>query len=122
MSREYSRTERVNQLLKEEISRLLRDEVKDSRIGMVTITDVEASPDLKVAKVYIQTTGGEDREVQALKGLSSAAGFIRSKLGRELHIRRVPELHFEIDRTLERAARIEELLHRIRDDDEPHDG
>jgi ribosome-binding factor A len=91
--------------------------VKDARIGMVTITDVEASPDLKVAKVYIQTVGDEGRQVQALKGLASAAGFIRSRLGRELRIRRAPELHFAIDRTLERAARIEELLHRIRDDD-----
>jgi ribosome-binding factor A len=122
MSREYSRIQRVNQLLKEEISRLLRDEVKDTRIGMVTITDVEASPDLKVATVYIQTVGDDDRKSEALTGLESAAGFIRSKLGRELRIRRVPELHFALDRTMERAARIEALLREIREPEEPGDG
>lgn len=106
-------------MLKEEISRLLRDEVKDSRIGIVTVTDVETSPDLKNAKVYVQMVGDEDRKEEALEGLNSAAGFIRSRLGRELRIRRVPEFNFVLDRTMERAARIEELLREIRDDSEP---
>lgn len=122
MGKGYSRTVRVNQLLKEEISKLLRDEVKDTRIGMVTVTDVEASPDLKTAKVYVQMVGDEERKAEALEGLGSAAGFIRSKLGRELRIRRVPELDFILDRTMERAARIEELLREIRDEPDDDDG
>lgn len=99
--------------MKEEISRLLQREVKDARIGMVTVTGVEATRDLKHAKVYVQVTGGGVREDEAMAGLSSAAGFIRSRLGRELRIRRAPEIHFVLDRTQERAARITRLLAEI---------
>lgn len=110
MPKEYSRIQRLKQLLKEEISRLLQDEVKDARIGPVTISDVEVTPDLKYAKVFVQVPGEEDRKAEAIAGLESAAGFMRSKLGRELRIRRAPELSFFVDRTQERAARIHELL------------
>lgn len=110
MSREYSRVQRLRQLLKEEIARLLQREVKDSRIGETIVSDVEVTPDLKYARVYVQVTGDEDRKAEAIAGLESAAGFMRSRLGRELRIRRAPELSFIIDRTQERAARIHELL------------
>ncbi len=113
MGKEYSRTERLGQLLKEEISRLLYREVKDTRIGNVTITDVEVTPDLMQATVYVQVAGGDERKHEALEGLASAAGFMRGRLGRELRIRRSPELHFVIDRTQERAARITELLAQV---------
>lgn len=113
MAKEFDRTQRLGQLLKEEISRLLHREVKDSRIGSVTITDVEVTRDLMQATVYVQVSGDDERKGEALAGLSSAGGFIRSRLGRELRIRRVPELHFVIDRTQERAARINELLAKV---------
>lgn len=110
MAKEFDRTQRLGQLLKEEISRLLYREVKDARIGAVTITDVEVTSDLMQATVYVQVSGDDERKGEALEGLFSAGGFIRSRLGRELRIRRSPELHFVIDRTQERAARIHELL------------
>lgn len=119
MGKEYSRTQRLGPLLKEEISLLLRREVKDVRIGEVTVSDVEVTPDLKEATVYVQVHGDEARKAEAVTGLNSAAGFIRSRIGRELKIRRAPELHFEIDRTQERAARIHELLAEIDLPDEP---
>lgn len=119
MSKAFSRTQRLGQLLKEEISTLLQREVKDARVGMVTVTGVEVSPDLKHAKVYVQVLGDDDRVAEALSGLDSAAGFIRSRLGRELRIRRAPDLQFVADRTQERAARIAELLAEI---EEPEDG
>ncbi len=122
MAREYARTQRVKQLLKEEISRLLQREVKDVRIGMVTVTDVEVSPDLMQATVYVQLPGDDARKAEALKGLASAAGFIRSRLGRELRIRRSPELRFLIDRTQERAARIHELLADVQAEEGPQEG
>ncbi len=122
MSKEYSRTQRLNQLLKEEISLLIRCEVKDSRVGSVTVTAVEVSPDLKVGKVYFQASGDEGRKAEALKGLASAAGFIRTRLGRELRIRRVPELRFIMDRTQERAARITQLLSEVREDTQADGG
>lgn len=110
MVREYSRTQRLAHLLREEIARLLQREVKDSRVGPVVISEVEVSSDLKHATVFVQAIGDESEKAETLRGLSSAAGFMRSRLGRELRIRRAPELHFVLDRTQERAARIHELL------------
>ncbi len=122
MAREYSRKQRVKQLLREEISRLLQREVKDARVGMVTVTDVEVSADLKHATVYVQASGDEDRKAEVIAGLSSAAGFIRSRLGRELRIRRAPELRLVIDRAQEYAARIHELLSQVeRSEEAPED-
>ncbi len=118
MAKEYGRTQRVNQLLKEEIAGLLQREVKDGRIGAVTVTAVRVSPDLMQATVYVQVPGDEARKAEALDGLSSAAGFIRSRLGRDLRIRRSPELRFLIDRTQEHAARIHELLAEVEAEDE----
>lgn len=118
MAKEYGRTQRVNQLLKEEIASLLQREVKDARIGAVTVTAVRVSPDLMQATVYVQVTGDAARKAEALDGLSSAAGFIRSRLGRDLRIRRSPELRFLIDRTQEHAARIHELLAEVEAEDE----
>jgi len=122
MGKEYARVQRVSQLLKEEIAHLLEREVKDSRIGVVTVTDVEVSRDLKHAKVFVSAAGNDERKAEVIEGLSSAAGFVRSRLGRELRIRRVPELHFAIDRTQERAARIAELLSEVRSSEEHDEG
>jgi ribosome-binding factor A len=109
MSR-FKRTARVNEQLRQEISFLIRDEVRDPRVGLATITAVEASPELDHARVYITALGDEEEKSGVLAGLRSAAPFIRGQLGRRLHMRRIPELHFEIDRKLENAQRIESLL------------
>jgi len=110
----FKRTDRLNEQLKQEISILVRDEVRDPRVGMVTITAVETSPELDHAKVYITTLGDNEEKKEAVVGLQSAAPFVRSQLSRRLHIRRVPELHFHIDRVLEEANRIEALLREVR--------
>jgi ribosome-binding factor A len=115
MSKEYARKQRLAKLLKEEIARLLQREVKDVRVGTVLISDVDVTRDMKYATVYVQVPGDEDRKKQALEGLASAAGFMRSRLGRELRVRRAPELRFEVDRTQERAMRIHELLSEVDD-------
>jgi ribosome-binding factor A len=107
---QYRRTDRINEQLRQEISLLIREEVRDPRVGLATITSVETSPELDHAKVYITALGEEGEKEEALAGLRSAAPFIRGQLGRRLHIRRIPELHFEVDRKLENALRIEELL------------
>lgn len=106
----FKRTDRINEQLRQEISILVRDEVHDPRVGMVTITAVETSPELDHAKVYISTLGSEEEREEAVEGLRSAASFIRHQLGKRLHMRRIPELHFQIDRVLEEASRIEALL------------
>lgn len=109
----YRRVDRVNQLLLEELARLLRREVNDPRVARVTLTGVESTPDLRHATVYVRTLGDETLVEEAIEGLRSAEGFLRGTLGKELHIRRIPELTFEADRTLERARRIEHLLDEI---------
>jgi ribosome-binding factor A len=106
----FRRTDRINEQLKQEIAILVRGEVRDPRVGLATITAVETSPELDHAKVFITTLGDDEEKEAALSGLRSAAPFIRGQLGRRLHMRRIPELHFHIDRVLEEATRIELLL------------
>ena len=109
----FKRTERINEQLRQEISILVRDEVRDPRVGMATVTAVETSPELDHAKVYINVLGDEEHKAAVLEGLRSAAPFVRGQLGRRLHMRRIPELHFEIDRVVEEATRIESLLREV---------
>lgn len=100
----------MNQLIREELSRLIRRQVKDPRVGVVTVTDVEVTPDLEHATVYVRTVDPDRPVEEIVAGLESASGFLRHELGKELRLRRIPELSFEADRSLERARRIETLL------------
>lgn len=108
------RVERLNEQLKREIARILRREVRDPRVGTPTVTGVEVTPDLWSAKVHVRLGGAEEDRREALQGLEAAAPFIRRELGKDLHVRRVPELDFQEDRTLESALRIEEILDDVR--------
>jgi len=110
------RIERVQNLLRSEISNVLLRKIKDPRVRMVTITEVDASPDLKQATVWVSVL--EDDQEEVLAGLRSAAGFIRSELMRELHLRPMPVLSFELDRALERGARTLDLLDRLHHEQE----
>lgn len=119
------RIQRLNEQLKREISQIIRREVRDPRVGIVTVTDVEATSDLVMARVYVRPMGDEPARSEALEGLRAAAPHIRHQLGQTLRIRRVPELHFEYDETLERAMRIESILEEVRPEegwDEPGEG
>lgn len=104
------RIQRVNEQIKREVARLLVGEVKDPRVGAVTVTRVSAAPDLTLARVFVQLLGDEDERRTTLEGLNAATPFIRSALGDRIKMRRVPELRFERDESLEHAMRIEELL------------
>lgn len=106
----FRRTDRINELLREEVSVLVRDEVRDPRVGLATVTAVQTSPELDHARVFVTTLGDEAERAEVLAGLQSAAPYIRSQLSKRLHMRRIPELHFEFDRQLEEAMRIEALL------------
>ncbi len=110
----FRRTDRINEQLREEISLLVRDEVRDPRVSLATITAVKTSPELDHAKVYFTSMGSEEERDETLTGLRSAAAFLRRELGKRLHMRRIPELHFELDRVLEEASRIEQLLREVR--------
>jgi ribosome-binding factor A len=104
------RTERIDQLLREEISRLLAEEVSDPRIGFATITDVETAPDLRHAKVWVSVIGQPGERSETIAALRRAMPFVRHALGRSLRLKRIPDLHVELDDTAERATRVERLL------------
>jgi ribosome-binding factor A len=105
-----ARAARVGDQMREELARLIRDEVKDPRIGFVSIVKVEVSGDLRHAKVFISVLGNEQQKKDTLKGLESAAGFLRSELGQVLRLRYTPELHFVLDESIEHGTRIAQLL------------
>ena len=109
------RPEQVAETLRQVITEaLLRGDVRDPRVGLVTVTSVRVTSDLSHATVLVSVGGEEPERTRALEGLRSAAGFLRSRAARTLTTRTVPELHFELDLGLEHAARIEELLAEIR--------
>lgn len=111
------RLERVNQLIKEEISMLVQRQLKDPRLGFVTITEVDTSPDLKHAKVYVSVLGPEAQWAASFKALESARGFVWSWLRRHLDLRATPELLFRPDRSMEHAAHIQSLLASLKSHD-----
>jgi ribosome-binding factor A len=114
------RVARLNEQMKRELILLLQREVRDPRVSGVTITDVEVAPDLYHARVYYAVAAHEDRDT-ALEGLHATAGFLRGEIGRRMHIRRAPELHFTLDETLEHARHIEQLLQQARAETPPAD-
>jgi ribosome-binding factor A len=105
--------------MKQEIADILMRKIKDPRVGFVTVTDVDLADDLRNAKVFVSVYGG-DKEA-SLKGLKSAAPFIRSELGKRMRMRCVPELLFRFDATVEQGAHIMELLRTIEEKKEKKD-
>ena len=104
------RAERIASVIHAELARLLREEVKDPRVGTISITGVSVRPDLSIARVrYLPLAGAGDR-VQVQSGLEAAARFLRGPIGRALGIRHAPELRFELDPNVEYAAHMERLL------------
>ena len=103
----------MNSQLQREITRVLRDEVRDPRVGAPIVTEVRTTPDLSFARVFVRLAGDDPEREQAMKGLAASAAFIRRSLGAQLHIRRVPELRFVEDTSIEHASRIEELLKEV---------
>ena len=104
------RTDRVAEAIQELIARLLLREVKDPRIGLVTITGVRVSGDLRHARVLFSCLGDAARRAQSQAGLQSATGFVRSQIARQLNLRVAPEVRFEFDPSLEQAERMSRLL------------
>lgn len=108
------RTERLNDLLRAEISVILQRQVKDPRLaGFLSITEVAVSPDLRYARVYVSIMGSESEKKETLSGLSAAAGFLRHELRQRLTLRRIPELDFHQDDSIERGAHLLDMLRRL---------
>lgn len=110
------RAERVGRQILQEVSNLVEFELGDPRLELATFTDVEMTPDLKIARIRFSKIGNEEDRVACGEGLKRAAGFLRRELGRRLRLKYVPELRFEIDRSLDLADNIAKLTTDIPDD------
>ena len=124
MAKEYSRTQRIGDQIQRELAQMIPREVKDPRLGFVTITAVDVSRDVGHAKVYITVMGQDGSEdiKQSLKVLNSAAGFLRMQLGKEMKLRSVPQLHFHFDESVSRGVHLSALIERAVAEDRLHQG
>jgi len=110
MPRDFPRTLRVAELIQRELAELIRLEVKDPRVGMVTLTEVDVSPDYSHARVYFTILGNKAQITAATTGLNHAAGYLRSGLAHRLALRSIPHLHFVYDESVERGVRLSHLI------------
>jgi len=118
MKRSSHRPEQVAETIRQVIAEALAREIRDPRVGRVTVTGVQVSKDLSHARVRVAVGGDDEEKTRAMAGLVSASGFLRSRVARELATRITPELAFELDRGVEHALRIEALLASLRPRDE----
>ena len=109
------RIERICKLIRRHITELIHREIKDPRIGFVTITDVESSPDLQNIKVFFSVLGDDKAKKKATLGLKSATGYIRREIGHRVKLRFTPAIHFKLDESIERAVRITSLLDSVKE-------
>lgn len=107
------RVEKLQELIKQEMSKMLLREIKDPRIGFVTVTDVEVTGDLREAKIYVSIMGGEEQVQASLEGLHSALGFIRREIGKRIRLRFTPEISFALDNSLDYGEHIQKILLKI---------
>jgi ribosome-binding factor A len=119
MAKEYSRTQRVADYLQRELATLIQQEIRDPRVGMVSITGVTVSRDLGHAKVYCTVLGSDTSEDAgaSMEALNKAAGFLRSQLSRDSSMRSVPQLRFYFDSSVGRGRHLEDLIRRAADAD-----
>jgi ribosome-binding factor A len=108
-----ARTDRIDELLRQEIGAILAKDVQDPRIGFVTVTDVETAPDLSTARVFVSMIGQPAEREVAMRALQRAMPFVRHELGSRIRLRRIPELQLRADDSMERGTRVLQLLHEL---------
>jgi ribosome-binding factor A len=119
--RGYARSDRVAEQIRRELAEILRLELKDPRVALVTLTDVEVTPDYAHAKVFFTSLAGAEHLDDLRAGLRHASGFMRRELGRRIRIHTLPELHFIYDASVERGARLSQLIDQAVHSDHPRD-
>lgn len=112
------RVGRVSEQIKKELSQIIQTELKDPRIGFITITGVETTNDLSQSRVYLSVLGTEEQKEESLIALQKGSGFLRSELGKRMKLRHTPELQFKFDNSIEYGSRIETILEEISREDE----
>jgi len=110
VNKSFSRKDRVAEQIRRELAELIRTELKDPRVGMISITDVEVTADYAHAKVFFSTLAGSEHVAEVLVGLQKASGFLRRELGKRISIHMTPQLHFVFDQSLERGADLSQLI------------
>ena len=122
MAIEHRRADRVAEAIREEVATFLTDRAKDPRLlGLVTVTGVEVTRDLRHAKVFVSVLGSETEQRATFEGLASVAGHLRARIGRSLRLRLAPEIVFQPDRSIAQAAHIDALLARIKEEERAKD-
>ena len=110
INKSFSRKDRVSEQIRRELAELIRSELKDPRVGMISLTDVEVTADYAHAKVYFSTLAGSANLDEVMTGLQKASGFLRRELGKRISIHMTPQLHFVFDQSLERGADLSALI------------
>ena len=110
MSKDYPRSRRIAEQIQRELSEIIRLELKDPRVGMITLTDVEVTPDYEHARIFFTRLGDAADNQAVTHALEHAAGFLRSELAQRMRLRIVPQLHFEYDESVERGVRLSNLI------------
>ncbi|WP_301100925.1 30S ribosome-binding factor RbfA [Propionivibrio sp.] len=110
VNKSFSRKDRVAEQIRRELAELIRAELKDPRVGMISITEVEVTADYAHAKVFFSTLAGSEHVPEVMAGLQKASGFLRRELGKHISIHMTPQLHFVFDQSLERGADLSKLI------------
>lgn len=121
MPKDHSRPQRVAEQIQRELAELLQLELKDPRVGMVTLTDVEVTPDYAHAKIYFTLLDQRHSLEETLTGLNRAAGFLRTQLAHRMRLRIVPQLHFVFDSSVERGVQLSHLIEEAVQEDSKRD-
>ena len=112
------RAEKLQELLKQEISKIILNDLKNPNIGFVTVTEVEVTDDLRHAKVYFSLYGAQDTQSKTLKALEHSIGFIRSEIGKRIRLKFVPQLSLQLDKSLEYSTHIQSILAQIKENED----
>jgi ribosome-binding factor A len=112
-----TRQKKVGELLRSEISDIIQREIRDPRLGFVTVTEVDVTPDMRIARVFVSVMGEHDVQEAAIAALNKARGFVRLEIGKRITMRITPEIEFRLDHSIEHGARIFELLQQIKQDE-----
>ena len=110
------RIEKLQELIKQEVGKMILNDLKDPRIGFVTVTDVEMTGDLREAKIFVSIMGGTEQVKNSLEGLNSALGFVRREIGKRIRLRFTPEISFALDTSLNYGEHIQKLLLQVEGD------
>jgi ribosome-binding factor A len=115
-----SRQERIGELIRDEVSLILRKKINDPRVGFASITRVDVTDDIKHAKIFVSVYGSDEEKRATMEGLQSAKGFIRALLASALDVRAVPEISFNLDSSIEKASRVFEIMRALEQEKASH--